>query len=176
DFESYIALIQPTQPLPQDPSFSKANIFATYVNNPAAVKTQGWALGLDYLIHSWALSGNVSFNSIKGGDTAGLQNDFNSPKYRVNIGFSNRNIYKNVGFNIMWRWQDHFFWNSSFSTGNVPAYSTIDAQVNYKLPRVKTMIKLGGSNILNHYYQTSFGNPKIGAIYYVSLLFDELLK
>jgi len=176
DFESYIALIQPTLPLPQDPSFSKANIFATYVNNPAAVKTQGWALGLDYLIHSWALSGNVSFNSIKGGDTAGLQNDFNSPKYRVNIGFSNRNIYKNVGFNIMWRWQDHFFWNSSFSTGNVPAYSTIDAQVNYKLPRVKTMIKLGGSNILNHYYQTSFGNPKIGAIYYVSLLFDELLK
>jgi outer membrane receptor protein involved in Fe transport len=176
DFESYLALLQPTLPLASDPSFSKANIFATYVNNPAAVKTQGWALGLDYLIQTWALSGNVSFNSIKGGDTAGLQNDFNSPKYRINIGLSNRNICKNVGFNIMWRWQDSFMWNSSFCTGNVPAYSTIDAQVNYRLPRVKTMIKLGGSNILNHYYQTSFGNPKIGAIYYVSLLFDELLK
>jgi len=176
DFESYIALLQPTQPLASDPSLSKANIFATYVNNPAAVKTQGWALGLDYLVQKWTLSGNVSFNTIKGGDSAGLSNDFNSPKWRVNIGLSNRNLYKNIGFNIMWRWQDSFLWNSSFTTGNVPAYSTIDAQVNYKLPRVKTMIKLGGSNILNHYYQTSFGNPKIGAIYYVSLLFDELLR
>ena len=176
DFESYIVLLQPSLPLAQDPSLSKANIFATYVNNPAAVKVQGWALGLDYLVQRWTLSGNVSFNTIKGGDSAGLQNDFNSPKYRLNIGLANRNIGKNVGFNIMWRWQDSFLWNSSFSTGNVAAFSTIDAQVNYKLPRVKTMIKLGGSNILNHYYQTSFGNPKIGAIYYVSLLFDDLLK
>jgi outer membrane receptor protein involved in Fe transport len=175
NFLSYLVLIQPTQPLSQDPSFSKANIFATYVNNPSAVVTQGWALGLDYLISKWTLSGNVSYNTISK-ESGGLSNSFNSPKYRVNLGLANRNLFKNVGFNIMYRWQDAFLWNASFVTGNVAAYSTVDAQVNYKLPRVKTMIKLGGSNIFNYYYQTSFGNPKIGAIYYVSLLFDELLR
>jgi hypothetical protein len=76
----------------------------------------------------------------------------------------------------MYRWQDSFTWNSSFATGNVSAFGTIDAQVSYKLPSVKTIIKIGGSNILNHYYQTSFGNPKIGAVYYLCMTFDELLK
>jgi outer membrane receptor protein involved in Fe transport len=174
DFLSYLVLLQPTKPLPQDPALSSANIFATYVNNPSNVTTQGWALGLDYLIKSWTLSGNVSYNTIK--ESEGLANAFNTPKTRFNLGLSNKNVYENIGFNLMYRWQDAFVWNSSFVTGNVSAFGTLDAQVNYKLPRLKTMIKLGGSNVLNHYYQTSFGNPKVGAIYYVSLLFDELMR
>lgn len=173
DFLSYLVLLQPTKPLQQDPTLSSANIFATYVNNPSKVTTQGWALGLDYLIKSWTLSGNVSYNDIK---QSALSNMFNTPKYRVNLGLSNKNVYENIGFNIMWRWQDAFVWNSSFVTGTVAAFSTVDAQINYKLPKVKTMIKLGGSNVLNHYYQTSYGNPRVGAIYYVSLLFDELMR
>jgi len=174
DFLSYLALLQPTQPLPTDPSLSKANIFATYVNNPNKVIVQGAALGLDYLMDQWALSGNVSYNDITKNE--GLNNSFNSPKYRFNLGISNRNLYKNIGFNVTYRWQDAFWWNSSFATGNVPAFGTVDAQVSYKMPKVKTMIKLGGSNLTNHYYQTSFGNPKIGAIYYMSLTFDDMLR
>jgi len=138
------------------------------------VVVQGAALGLDYLINTWAISGNFSYNDITKNE--GLNNSFNSPKYRFNLGLSNRNLYKNVGFNVTYRWQDAFNWNSSFATGDVAAFGTIDAQVSYKMPSVKTMIKIGGSNILNHYYQTSFGNPKIGGIYYLSLTFDELLK
>jgi outer membrane receptor protein involved in Fe transport len=174
DFLSYLVVLQPTAPLASDPSLSKANIFATYVNNPNKVVVQGAALGLDYLINTWAISGNFSYNDITKNE--GLNNSFNSPKYRFNLGLSNRNLYKNVGFNVTYRWQDAFNWNSSFATGEVAAFGTIDAQVSYKMPSVKTMIKIGGSNILNHYYQTSFGNPKIGGIYYLSLTFDELLK
>ena len=170
NFLSFLGLVQFT-----DPTFQNYNIFATYVNDPAKVKTQGWALGLDYLVGKWTLSGNVSYNNIKQ-TTAGLYNTFNSPDYRCNLGLSNKNIYKNVGFNIMWRWQNSFWWNSSFANGEIAAFSTIDAQIDYKIPKAKTIIKLGGSNVLNHYYQTSFGNPKIGAVYYVSVLFDELIK
>jgi outer membrane receptor protein involved in Fe transport len=171
NFLSYLVLVQPSNPNP----VVNPNVYATYVNDPATVTTQGWALGLDYLAGKWTVSGNVSYNSINQ-STAGLYNTFNSPDYRVNLGLSNRNIYKNVGFNIMWRWQNSFWWNSSFASGNVAAFSTIDAQIDYKIPKAKTIIKLGGSNVLNHYYQTSFGNPKIGAVYYVSVLFDELIK
>jgi outer membrane receptor protein involved in Fe transport len=173
DFLSYLVLLQ--APGGNPANLANPNIFATYVNNPKKVNTQGAALGLDYLVdNSWALSGNVSYNTISKDE--GLLNSFNSPKYRANIGFSNRHVGRNIGFNVMYRWQDSFVWNSSFATGNVPAFGTIDAQVSYKMPSVKTIIKIGGSNILNHYYQTSFGNPKIGAVYYLSMTFDELLK
>jgi iron complex outermembrane receptor protein len=52
----------------------------------------------------------------------------------------------------------------------VHAFNTIDAQVNYKVTP-STMFKLGGSNILNHYYKNSYGNPRVGALYYVSIGF-----
>lgn len=175
NFLSYLVLIQPTQPLASDPAFSRANIFATYVNNPADVVTQGGALGLDYQLNKWTITGNVSYNTISK-DAEALQNSFNTPKYRFNLGLSNRNVYKNLGFNVMYRWQDAFTWNSSFVQGEVAAFGTIDAQVNYRIPKAKATVKLGGSNITNHYYQTSFGNPKAGGIYYVSLLFEDLLK
>jgi outer membrane cobalamin receptor len=85
-------------------------------------------------------------------------------------------VYKNIGFNVTYRWQDAFTWNSSFVSGDVSAYGTLDAQVNYKMPKANATIKLGGSNVLNHYYQTSLGNPTVGGIYYVSILFDEVFK
>lgn len=176
NFLSYLVLLQPTQPLAQDPSLSSANIFATYVNNPADVVAQGGAFGIDYIINNWTLSGNFSYNDLTKDEGDGLNNSFNTPKYRFNIGLANRNIYKNIGFNVMYRWQDAFIWNSSFVRGSVPAYSTIDAQVNYRIPRIKATIKVGGSNIANHYFQTSFGNPKAGGVYYVALLFDDLLR
>lgn len=171
DFLSYLVLLQPGG---TPPSLATPNIFATYVNNPNKVTTQGGGLGLDYLVDQWAVSGNFSYNDITKDE--GLANSFNSPKYRFNLGLSNKNLYKNIGFNITYRWQDAFLWNSSFATGNVPAFGTVDAMVSYKLPKVKTMIKLGGSNITNYYYQTSFGNPKIGGCYYLSLTFDELMR
>lgn len=175
NFLSYTALIQPTLPLPQDPALNSARIFATYVNNPEKVKAQGGAIGLDYLINTWTLSGNFSYNDLTN-DEGDLDNNFNTPKYRFNIGVANKNIYKNLGFNIMYRWQDAFTWSSSFIRGQVSAYGTIDAQVNYRIPKIKGTIKLGGSNVTNHYFQTSYGNPKAGAIYYVAVLFDDLLR
>ena len=54
----------------------------------------------------------------------------------------------------------------------MPAFGTVDAQVNLKIPSIKSVIKVGGSNILNKYYFTSYGNPEAGAMYYVSLAFN----
>ncbi|MBW8686740.1 TonB-dependent receptor [Chitinophaga rhizophila] len=175
NFLSYTALIQPTVPLAQDPTLSSARIFATYVNNPEKVSAQGGALGLDYLVNNWTLSGNFSYNELTDSENE-LDNAFNTPKYRFNIGLANKNIYKNLGFNVMYRWQDAFTWSSSFVRGEVSAYGTIDAQVNYRIPKIKGTIKVGGSNITNHYFQTSFGNPRAGGIYYVAVLFDDLLR
>jgi outer membrane receptor protein involved in Fe transport len=141
------------------------------VNARGDVNTYGAALGLDYLIGKYTATGNVSYNQI-GDLPAEYDNDFNTPTVRYNLGLSNREIVKNVGANIQYRWQDGYNWFSSFAAGPIPAFSTVDAQVNFKVPAYKSVIKVGGSNLLNKYYRTSFGNPEAGALYYVSLTYN----
>ena len=145
--------------------------FGVPVNATGKVKTWGGAFGLDYVTGKYTFSGNVSYNKI-GDLPAEYNNDFNTPEIRYNIGLSNREVFKNVGFNVNYRWQDKFVWFSSFAGGEVPAFGTVDAQVNLKVPSVNSVIKIGGSNILNKYYITSYGNPEVGAMYYVSLAFN----
>ena len=127
------------------------------------------------MLGKFNLNGNVSYNKLTDANN-GLVNEFNTPEYRYNLGISNNNIYRNIGFNVQYRWQEEYQWQSSFVSGTVPAYGTMDAQISYKLPAVKSIIKVGGSNIFNNYYRTSFGNPQLGGIYYVSLMFDQFLK
>ncbi|RZK91071.1 MAG: TonB-dependent receptor [Pedobacter sp.] len=141
------------------------------VNAEGTVSSYGAALGLDYLIGKYNLSGNVSYNQI-GDLPANYINDFNTPKVRYNLGLGNKEVIKNFGFNISYRWQDEFYWNSTFAAGRVPSYSTVDAQVSLRIPSVLSTIKLGGSNILNKYYFTSYGNPEAGAIYYLGFTFN----
>jgi len=145
--------------------------FGVPVNAEGEVNSYGAALGLDYLIGKYNISGNVSYNEI-GDLPVNYINDFNTPKIRYNLGFGNKEIIKNFGFNLAYRWQDQFYWNSSFASGQVPAYSSLDAQVSLRIPSVQSVIKLGGSNVLNKYYFTSYGNPSAGAIYYVAISFN----
>jgi len=145
--------------------------FGVPVNAEGEVNSYGAALGLDYLIGKYNISGNVSYNEI-GDLPVNYINDFNTPKIRYNLGFGNKEIIKNFGFNLAYRWQDQFYWNSSFASGQVPAYSSLDAQVSLRIPSVQSIIKLGGSNVLNKYYFTSYGNPSAGAIYYVAISFN----
>jgi outer membrane receptor protein involved in Fe transport len=145
--------------------------FGVPVNATGKVTTYGGALGLDYVRGKYTMSGNVSYNKMND-LPADYNNDFNTPTIRYNLGLSNREVFKNVGFNVNYRWQDKFMWFSSFAGGEVPAFGTVDAQVNLKVPSINSVIKIGGSNILNKYYITSYGNPEAGAMYYVSLAFN----
>ena len=145
--------------------------FGVPVNATGKVNSYGGAVGLDYLMGDFNVSGNVSYNKI-GDLPLNYINDFNTPEYRFNLGLGNQNIIKNVGFNTAYRWQDSFYWNSSFSSGDIDAFGTLDAQINLKIPAVNSMVKLGGSNVLNKYYTTSYGNPQVGALYYISYTFN----
>ncbi|TKC08682.1 TonB-dependent receptor [Pedobacter frigoris] len=150
---------------------TKFSKFGAPVNANGEVNSYGGALGIDYLLGNYNLSGNVSYNKLQD-LPADYINDFNTPKVRYNLGLGNKEIVKNFGFNVNYRWQDKFYWNSSFAAGEVPAFSTLDAQVNLKIPSVKSMIKVGGSNILNKYYFTSYGNPAVGALYYIGFTYN----
>ena len=89
---------------------------------------------------------------------------------------NNRNITEKIGFSISYRWQSSFVWESTFGVGDIPSYGMIDGQVSYRLTALKSILKIGGSNLLNNYYTTSFGSSSVGGIYYISLAFDQMFN
>jgi hypothetical protein len=104
---------------------------------------------------------------------------FNTPKYRTSVTFGNDVLTKNLGFNMAWRWQDTFDWYGTFTQmrpGTINEYSVFDAQLSYKLLPMKSVVKIGAFNLFNNQVYQAYGSPSIGAIYYVSLTFDQLLK
>ena len=90
----------------------------------------------------------------------------------TNLNIGNREIIKNTGFNVGWHWQNAFYWNSPLAAGRVPAYSTVDAQVNYRIPELFSTLKLGATNLLNKKYYQYLGGPSIGGFYYFTIVFD----
>ncbi|WPR77088.1 TonB-dependent receptor [Algoriphagus sp. NG3] len=154
------------------------NTFQTYTNfTEGTVRAHGAALGLTFnLPKNYSLSGNYNFNKLLSSPTEGFLNDFNTPEHKGNLVFGNRKLTKKLGFNVAWRYQTSFRWESSFARGEVPAVSNFDAQVSYKVSSIKSIIKMGGSNVFNNRYFMNFGGPTIGAIYYISITFDELLN
>lgn len=150
------------------------------VNANQDVITQGWALGADYsLPKNFQIGANVSFNQLVDDEAFradGFRTQFNTPEYRYNLSIANRKVTDKLGFSVNYRWQDAFLWESSYGTGVIPAFGTVDAQISYKVSDLKSIVKIGGSNITNERYTTSFGNPRIGALYYISITFDEFFN
>ena len=102
---------------------------------------------------------------------------FNTPQWTTNLSFGNREVVKNLGFNIVYKWQQAYVWQSQLViTGNVPAVSTFDAQVTLKVPAYKASFKVGASDIFNNRYIQYAGGPTIGGLYYASVTLDGLLS
>lgn len=144
--------------------------FSVAVNSANKVTTYGYGIGVDWLLpRNFVFNTNVTADRITDVDS-GFVAFFNVPSYRLNVGISNTGFgYQNrFGFAITLRKQDEFFYQSDFRQGTIPGFTTVDAQISYKLPASRSLVKLGGSNIFNNYYKTAFGNPQIGGIYYVS--------
>ncbi len=146
------------------------NAYSITVNAPGTVNVTGWGASAEYMLPmNFSVNANV-YSDVIGDLPVGFVSYFNTPKTRFNGGFSNSGFGKDnrFGFNVLYRWVDNFLYEGTFATGQVPSYSTVDAQVNYKFPKSKSILKIGGTNIFNKYYYNGFGNAQIGGLYYVS--------
>tara|TARA_R110002020_G_scaffold247502_2_gene461480 strand:- start:4052 stop:7003 length:2952 start_codon:yes stop_codon:yes gene_type:complete len=164
------------------------NIYSMPVNRTEIIKSWGWAASMDYkLPKGYTVGGNVSFNTLSNLDElaeTGFQPSFNTPEYRYVLNFANREVIDNLGFALAYRWQGEFAWQSTFVNPSVssqqlsvvPAFGTFDAQVSYKLKSIKSILKVGGSNLFSKGYTQAWGNPTVGTMYFVSLTFDEFLN
>ena len=96
---------------------------------------------------------------------ANVLTQFNTPKIKFNISVGNYTIKKVFGFNLTYRWQDSYLYESSFVSGTTPAFGALDAQISMKLPKLQnSMIKIGATNLLNKYYTDAIGNSQIGGL------------
>ena len=152
--------------------------YRVYTNAKNKYSTYGSSLGLTYNFYkTFTISGNVNYNKIKGITSPDLfVTGFNTPDWTTNLSFGNRAISRNVGFNIVWKWQNSFLWESPLVTGTIAAINNLDAQFTFRVPKVKSTIKLGGTNIFNNRNIQYAGGPTIGALYYIAITVDGLMN
>jgi outer membrane receptor protein involved in Fe transport len=175
--ETYVASISPTTH--QGKTIAPGSLWYPYVNSPYTLTSQGIGLGLSYnLPRNFVISGNYNYSTFSGQQDADFQAGFNTPQNRYSFSLSNRKVTKNLGFNINFRYQDAFTWQSSYSPSDftVPSYGVLDAQVSYRVPSMKSIFKVGGTNLGGNDYRTNLGSPFVGQMYYISITFDEFFK
>ncbi|CAN5474742.1 TonB-dependent receptor [soil metagenome] len=153
-------------------------VYRIPINFEDDITTQGGALGLDYsLPRGYSVGGNITYNELlNAGSITEGETQYNTPRFRTSVLFGHREIIPNLGFNIAWRWQEDFLWQSGFAVGVVPSFHVFDAQVSYRISNLKSIVKVGGSNIFNNRYFTAMGNPSVGALYFISITFDEMFR
>ncbi len=151
-----------------------ADIYSIPVNSPEKVKNYGFGASIGYQLPAgYLVSANISSDDLTDVPT-GFIAYFNTPKYRTNLSIGNNGLgeRKLIGFNIAYRWQDKFLFQGDFANDNLPAIHTVDAQISYKIPATKAMVKIGANNLLNQYYVNAVGNSIVGGLYYVSFAYN----
>ncbi len=163
----------------QGTTLAPGTIFSLYSNSPEQITSYGVGLGVTYnLPKGYSITGNYSYAdfSVDEIENRVFNAGFNTPNNKFNIGFGNRKLTKNLGFNINYRWQESFDWFSSYGEWTVPEFGVLDAAVSYKATPIKSIIKIGGTNLGGNDYRTNLGGPFVGQMYYVSITFDQFLK
>lgn len=175
------------------------NAFRVAANATGQVTTQGFNIGWNYFFRKTTLSANYSWNKLVSGDDDPIIPAFNTPEHKFNLGVSARDLVlfkklKNFGYGVNYKWMEGFIFEGSPQfTGPIDTYDMIDAQINIYFPKIKSTVKLGGSNILgirplfktedasfsdkldrafNNENVQVYGGPAVGRILYLQILFD----
>jgi iron complex outermembrane receptor protein len=153
------------------------SLYSLYNNSVNDVTSYGAGLGITYsLPRNFTLNANYSWATFEEDENADFRAGFNTPENKFSVGIGNRKVIENLGFNINFRWQEGYLWQSSYGIWNVPEFGVLDAQINYKISALRSMVKVGATNLGGGDYRTNLGAPFVGQMYYLSLTFDEFLK
>ncbi|MEN8123495.1 MAG: TonB-dependent receptor [Bacteroidota bacterium] len=150
--------------------------FQTYTNSKAAIASYGVNIGLNTrvfekfdlgFIYQWA---DLDFDQESDPD---FQAGFNTPKNQIKASIGSANLFENFGFNVSYRWRDEFLREATIANELLPATSVFDAQVNYTVPKIKSMFKIGASNIGGNEYRSAPGSGYVGSMYYISWVINQ---
>ncbi len=151
--------------------------YRAYTNSSADVSSYGASIGLTTKIFgNYDLGMNYTYSKLDFDREANpnFQTNFNTPEHKFKATFGNTSLFENFGFNLAWRWSDNYVWEASFVTGEVPAYHVLDAQINLRVPSLKSTFKAGATNLLADEYFTAVGTGLVGSTYYLSWTINNL--
>jgi outer membrane receptor for ferrienterochelin and colicin len=151
---------------------SNVRAYQLYTNTNIEIHSLGFGIGLvKKLPKNFELNANYNyaqFDFDQAKDPS-FEAGFNTPKHRVKVGIGNDNLFKNFGFNLSGRWNSEYLWQSTFVDGTIKAATVVDAQINYGIPKLKSVLKIGAANIGGQEYQQVLGTGLIGQQYFASL-------
>lgn len=168
-------LLGPTNPGAQSvDALASGNVraFQLYTNTDIEIKSLGFGVGLSKkLPKNFEVSANYNYAQFDFDQSKdpSFEAGFNTPKHRVKASISNDNLFKNFGFNVSARWSDEYMWESSFADGMIDEVTVIDAQISYGIPSLKSILKVGATNLGGTEYRQLLGPGLIGQQYFVSL-------
>jgi outer membrane receptor protein involved in Fe transport len=145
--------------------------FQVYTNTSLKVTSLGLGLGLSKKVYkNYELSANYNyaqfdFDKAKDPD---FEASFNTPKHRVKASLGNDKLFKNFGASVSGRWNTEYRWESTFADGMIDSATVIDVQANYSIAAMKSVFKIGATNIGGKEYAQVLGAGLIGQQYFVS--------
>ncbi len=146
--------------------------YQLYTNTNIEIKSLGFGIGVGKKVYkNFEVSANYNYAQFDFDQSQdpSFEAGFNTPKHRVKASIGNEKVFKNFGFNISGRWNSEYLWQSTFADGMISAATVLDAQVNYALPKLKSVLKIGAANIGGKEYQQVLGAGMIGQQYFASL-------
>ena len=181
NYHSFIAQANMNVPKTQNPDSipfalydkTQQSQYRVWTNSQTTVYNYGFTAGLTYnFFKGYTARANAAFAKLEqSAHEDGLEDGFNTPRWITNFSIFNEDIYKKIGAGLTIKWQSSYYWQSFLINGNTPAYSSVDLQVSYIITSIKMKIKLGATNLLNHYYRSFLGGPEIGGLYYTTLTY-----
>lgn len=157
--------------------FGDFETYQAYTNSDVDISSYGASIAVSLKIaRSYDLTANYTYIEEDYDREANpdFVTNFNTPNNKVKVSFGNVNAFENFGFNVAWRWSESYLWQATFGDGIIPSYNTVDAQVNYRVPKILSTFKLGAANILGTEYYTAYGTGYIGSQYYISWTINNL--
>ncbi|WET00806.1 TonB-dependent receptor [Flavobacterium sp. YJ01] len=152
-------------------AFGDRRVYQVYTNTTAQISSFGFGAGLSKKVYKDFEVG-VNYNyaqfNFDQSDDPDFVAGFNTPKHRIKASLGNAKVIKNLGFNVNVRWNSEYLWESSFGDGMIPENTVLDAQINYALPKWKSVIKVGATNLFGSDYLQVIGAGMIGQMWFAS--------
>ena len=146
-------------------------VFQAYTNSSADISSYGASIGVNTKIFGgFNLGLNYTYAKFDFDQSSDpdFEAGFNTPEHKVKVQFGKTDLFENFGFNVNARWQDEYRWESTFLDATIESRTVIDAQINYSVPKWKSVFKLGGANLTGKEYLSAPGVGAIGYQYYLS--------
>jgi hypothetical protein len=146
-------------------------VYQVYTNTTAKVSSLGFGIGLSKKVYKdFEVGVNYNYAQLNFNqeEDPAFATGFNTPKHKVKASIGNAKLFKNFGFNTNVRWNSEYLWQFTFADGMIAETTVIDAQINYGIPKLKSVTKFGATNIGGKEYTQVIGSGAIGQQWFVS--------